>query len=406
MRKFAKEDNYCYICTKYEKSMKILYIYTALTTKGGTDRVISGKANWFAEHGYDVMIVTDTQLGRAPAFPLSPKVRLIDLAVDFSKEYGHSFFLRICIYYRLMYQYRKKLARVIRKESPDIIISTLGRDIGFLMRIKGNSKCIGEAHATKQFIRNFHLLENKNIIFKYLTKYFRWKMDSEIAKLDALVVLAEEHRSDWKLNLPIYVIPNSLSFYPKKYSSCVNKQVIMVGRFNDAKGYDYLIPAWAIVHHRYPDWILNVYGSGELHDQVVSWIHEKKLDDSIILHEPVDNIQEKYLESSVCVLSSRYEGFSLVILEAMACGVPVVSFDCPHGPRNIIRNGEDGLLIDYLDTSALADGLCLLIENEELRKIYGVNARNNILRFSQNAIMKQWEQLFDKLINLKEIWGD
>ena len=307
--------------------MKILYIYTALTTKGGTDRVISGKANWLAEHGFEVVIVTDTQLGRAPAYPLSPKVRLKDLAVDFSKEYGHSFFLRVCIYYILMYQYRKKLAYVIRQESPDIIISTLGRDIGFLMKIRGNSKCIGEAHTTKQFIRNFHLLENKNLLFNYIVGYFRCKMDCEIAKLDALVVLAEEHRSDWKLNLPIYIIPNSLSFYPDKYSSCVNKQVIMVGRYNDAKGYDYLIPAWEIVHSRHKDWILNVYGSGELHDQVISWINERELENSIILHEPTDNIQEKYLESSICVLSSRYEGFSLVILEAMACGVPVVSFD-------------------------------------------------------------------------------
>lgn len=379
--------------------MKILYIYTALTTKGGTDRVISGKANWLAEHGYDIVIVTDTQLGRTPVFPLSYKVRLIDLAVDFSKEYGHPFFSRIIIYYYLMWQYRKKMSAVIRDESPDVIISTLGRDINFILNIKGDSKCIGEAHTTKRFIRNFHLLEQKNVLFRYLTKYFRWIMDRKIAKLDALVVLAEEHRFDWGKNVPIYIIPNFLSFYPQKYSNCNNNQVIMVGRYNDAKGYDYLIPAWELVHQRHPGWILNVYGSGELHDQVVSWIHERGLDCSINLHEPIDNIQEKYIESSICVLSSRYEGFSLVILEAMACGVPVVSFDSPHGPRNIIKDGEDGLLVDYLNSEALANGLCQLIENEEQRRRFGMNARKNILRFSQDIIMKQWEQLFMELVN-------
>lgn len=379
--------------------MKILYVYTALATKGGADRIISEKANWLAKHGYDVIIVTDTQLGRAPVFPLYSNVRLIDLAIDFSKEYGHSFFFRIFMYYKLMHLYRKKLAKVLCLESPEIIITTLGRDISFLLSIKGNSKCIGEAHTTKQFIRNFHLLEKKNILFKYLTKYFRWNMDRKVDKLDALVVLTEGHCSDWGKKVPIYVIPNSLSFYPERYSSCMNKQVIMIGRYNDAKGYDFLIPAWAIVHRKYPDWILNVYGSGELRDQVVSWIHERKLDDSIILHEPTDDIMDKYLESSICVISSRYEGFSLVALEAMSCGVPVVSFDCPHGPRYIIKNGEDGLLVDENNSQALADGMCRVIEDTNMRKRFGANARKNVVRYSQDAVMNQWDVLFHKLVN-------
>ena len=379
--------------------MKLLYVYTALTTKGGTDRVLSSKANWLAAHGYDVLIVTDSQIGRKPAFPLSSKVRLHDLAIDFGKEYGHNFMIRMLIYYRLMFQYRKKLADVIRRENPDIIISTLGRDISFIHKIKGHSKCIGEAHTTRYFIRNFHLLEKRNSLFKYVTKFFRWRMDCDVDKLDALVVLAEEHRTDWKCHVPIFVIPNSLSFYPKEISRCSNHKVIMVGRYNDAKGYDYLIPAWEIVYQRHPDWILDVYGSGELRDQVIEWIREKHLEESIILHDPVDNIMEKYMDSSICVLSSRYEGFSLVILEAMSCGVPVVSFDCPHGPRNIIKNGEDGLLTDYLNYHALADGICKLIENDSLRRQLGASARKNVLRFSQDSIMEQWENLFHKLVN-------
>lgn len=379
--------------------MKLLYVYTALTTKGGTDRIISSKANWLAEHGYDVLIVTDSQIGRKPAFPLSPKVRLYDLAIDFGKEYGHNFLIRILIYYWLMFQYRIKLANVIRCENPDIVISTLGRDISFIHKIKGHSKCIGEAHTTRYFIRNFHLLEKKNFFFKYLTKFFRWRMDCDVDKLDALVVLADEHRSDWKCHVPIFIIPNSLSFYPKEVSRCSNRKVIMVGRYNDAKGYDLLIPAWDIVHQRHSDWILDVYGSGELRDQVIEWIREKHLESSVMMHDPVDNIMEKYMDSSICVLSSRYEGFSLVILEAMACGVPVVSFDCPHGPRNIIKNGEDGILIEPLNYQALADGICKLMEDENLRIQFGANARNNVLRFSQDSVMEQWEKLFHKLIN-------
>ena len=217
------------------------------------------------------------------------------------------------------------------------------------------------------------------------------------------MVLTQQDANDWKEAKRVAVIPNAVPFETQEISTLENKQVIMVGRYNDAKGYDYLIPAWDIVHHRHPDWTLHVYGSGELHDQVVQWIMERHLDNTIILHEPVDNIREKYLESSIAVLSSRYEGFSLVLLEAMSCGVPFVSFDCPHGPRNIIRSGEDGLLVEYLDSQALADGICQLIENESLRKRLGANAKKNICRFSRESVMQQWEDLFYELKNATRI---
>ena len=379
--------------------MKIFYIYTALITKGGADRVITEKANWLSEHGHDVAVVTDTQMGCPPVFPLSSKVRLIDFAIDFNREYGHNFLVRTIIYFRLMRIYRKKMSDLLMSERPDIVISTLGRDISFLTKIKDGSKKIGEAHTTKFFIRNFHLLEERNLLFKFLTKYFRWSMDRQVGKLDALVVLTEEHRNDWTQDIPIYVIPNSLSFVPERASTCTNKKVIMVGRYNNSKGYDYLIPAWSLVHQKHPDWVLNVYGSGELRDQVIQWINDYQLEETIILHEPTDNIMEKYLESSICVLSSRYEGFSMVIAEAMSCGVPCVSFDCPHGPRTIIANGEDGLLVEYLNTKALADGICKLIEDENLRIQFGCRAKQNIQRYSQEKVMEQWHQLFKSLKN-------
>jgi glycosyltransferase involved in cell wall biosynthesis len=134
-----------------------------------------------------------------------------------------------------------------------------------------------------------------------------------------------------------------------------------------------------------------------LHDDVERWIKEKHLDESILMHEPINNIQDKYLESSLCVLSSRYEGFSLTIIEAMSCGVPVVSFDSPYGPRNIIHHDEDGLLVEYLNVEAMADSICRLIEDEALRKELGTNARKNVLRFSRENVMKQWEDLFNQM---------
>lgn len=379
--------------------MKIYYIYTALVTKGGADRVIAEKANWLAEHGHEIAIITDTQMGREPVFPLSPKVRLIDLAVDFSQEYGHGFLVRIWMYYKLMRQYRKMVTDVLMKDRPDIVISTLGRDISFVTKIKDGSKKIGEAHTTKHFIRNFHLLEQRNVIFKYLTKFFRWHMDRQVNRLDALVVLTSQDEHDWGDKIPIYVIPNSFPFYPDKPSLCENKQAIIVGRYNSAKGYNYLIDAWKIVYQKHPDWIINIFGSGEYKDRVRKQIQDHGLQDVVIMNNPIDHIMEEYQKSSIYVMSSVFEGFAMVLLEAMSCGLPCVSFDCPYGPRNVITDGEDGILVEYLNSQALADNICKLIENEELRKRMGSNGRRNVLRFSRETIMPQWVELFKSLTN-------
>lgn len=379
--------------------MKIYYIYTALVTKGGADRVIAEKANWLAEHGYEIAIVTDTQLGREPAFPLSPKVKLIDLAIDFSKEYGHSFPVRVWMYYKLMRQYRKKMKVLLMHDRPDIVISILGRDISFITKIKDGSKKIGEAHTTKHFIRNFHLLENKNFLLKFLTKYFRWNMDRQVKRLDALVVLTSQDKEDWGHLLPVYVIPNSYPFYPEVPSTCENKQAVIVGRYNSAKGYNYLIDAWRDVYKKHPDWIINIFGSGEYEDKVRKQINDYGLQDVIIMNNPTDHIMEEYLKSSIYVMSSVFEGFAMVLLEAMACGLPCVSFDCPYGPRNIITDCEDGYLVDYLNSKALADKICILIDNLEIRQRMGKKGRENVLRFSRETIMSHWVSLFNSIRN-------
>ena len=394
---------FLYFCSKnrFNFNMHILYIYSEISIMGGTDKVLVEKANYLATHGYQVTVVTEAQMGRDLSFPLEPTVKYIDMGLDFNKQYQPNIFKRAYIYFSLRRKYRKRLKKVLMVEKPDIVSVIVGRSLDFIADIHDGSIKIVEAHTTKHFLRSYHLMEQKGGVFKYLAQYLRWNMCRHIARLDGIVLLTQRDADDWKEAKRTFVIPNAVPYYPKESSTLDNKQVIMVGRYNDAKGYDYLIPAWTMVHQRHPDWVLNAYGSGELHDQVVKWIEECHLEDSFILHEPTSNITEKYLESSICVLSSRYEGFSLVILEAMACGVPFVSFDCPHGPRNIIRHEEDGLLVEYLNSQALAGGICRLIEDESFRKRLGANARKNILRFSQESVMQQWEMLFANIAETK-----
>ena len=378
--------------------MRILYIYPELTIKGGADKIIIEKANYFATHGYDVIIVTESQMGRQTAFSLHSAVKHIDLGLDFNKQYTQSFLMRGYTYLSLMYQYKKRLWTVLEQEKPDITITTLGRSIDFLTKMKDGSVKVGEVHTVKAHLRSFHLMEQRGFVYHCVARYMKWCTSRRVSKLTVLVLLTKEDAAAWTEAQQTFVIPNPIPFYPAEGAPLQNKKVIMIGRYNDAKGYDYLIPAWTIVHQKHPDWVLDVYGSGELHDQVVQWIKERNLESCILLHDPVENIMEKYLESSICVLSSRYEGFSLVILEGMACGVPFVSFDSPYGPRNIIRNGEDGLLVEYLNPQALADGICQLIENENLRYQLGKRARDNVKRFSKDNVMGQWDELFKSLL--------
>lgn len=378
--------------------MKIVYIYSQLTISGGADRVLTDKANYLAEHGYDITIITESQMGRPVVFPLSPKVKLIDMGIDFDKQYGHNIFYRGFLYLRYIRIYKKKLKRILFEIKPDIVITLMGRSLDFITSIQDGSIKIGEAHTTKKHLRSYHLLEEKGGFHKYLARSLRKKQIASATKLNALVLLTKQDAEDWNDVTKTYVIPNAMPHIPAESSSLTNKQAIMVGRYNDAKGYEYITEAWETVHKRHPEWILNIYGSGEMHDDVERWIKERNLQDTMIMHEPTNQIMEKYTESSICVLSSRYEGFSLVIMEAMSCGVPCVSFDCPFGPRNIIKDGEDGILVDYLNTKALADNICKVIEDENLRKKLGTNAKKNIQRFSQDAIMQQWQDLFHSLI--------
>jgi glycosyltransferase involved in cell wall biosynthesis len=377
--------------------MKIFYIYTALLTVGGADRVITNKANWLAEHGYDVTIVTDSQMGRPPVFPLSPKVRLHDFGINFGLEYGHILPVRIYWYFKLMRKYKKMMSSFLCTECPDIVITTLGRDLDFLTSIHDGSVKIGESHIARDYSRNFHLLKQRGGIYKLMAKYGRWKQERTVSRLDGLVLLTQMDEKNWQGVTQTFVIPNSITFKSEKVSSCLNKKAICVGRYNEQKGYEYMVEAWSIVNMKHPDWTLHAYGAGELKADIQQQIDKAGLNGKMILHDPVPNISEKYVDSSIYIMSSRFEGFGMVLVEAMECGLPCVSFDCPYGASDIICNGEDGYIVDYLNSQQLAFRICDLIEDDNKRITMGRKAKRNIQRYNQEAVMKQWVDLFNCL---------
>ena len=382
--------------------MKILYALESVNLAEGFDRVIIEKANYFAEHGLEVILCVTSHALAEPYFPISDKVRVIDLGLDFHRQYGHNVVVRAFIYLTLMRRYKKILSDLLHAERPDIVITSLGREMDFLTEIHDGSIKLAESHIARDFVRNFHLLENRSFLYRLIARYWRHKMDRAVHNLDALVLLTQHDADSWAGLTKTYVIPNSIPFYPSCSSSCDNKVVIFVGRFNEQKGLEYLIKTWESTFKKHRDWTLHIYGDGDQKEMLYQLISKAGLEKGVKVHQPTKRIMEKYLESSIFLLTSRFEGLPMVIVEAMACGLPVVSFDCPYGPADIIQNGEDGYLVEYLNTDEAALKVCELIENPELRKQMSCNARENIKRFDRNVIMKKWVDLFEILCNEKK----
>ena len=375
---------------------KIVYCTPSLYIPGGVERVLTTKANYLAEvAGYHITIVLTDGKGKEPYYPLSPKVKIIQLDINFEELWHLSFIKKVFVYLKKQRIFKKKLTDALMELRPDITVSLLRREINFLTSIKDGSKKVGEIHVNKANYRNFES-NNTNIIKDYFAKWWMNMLIKKVKKLDRFVVLTHEDKEKWHEIGRTEVIPNPIPHLSPTIGNLENKQVIAVGRYAYQKGFDLLIEAWKLVIEKHPDWTLNIYGSGErkaFQEQIIRLGIEK----NCILNGPTSNINEKYAESSILAFSSRFEGFGMVLLEAMNCGIPCVSFACPCGPKDIITDGKNGYLVEPNNIEALAERICYLIENEEVRKEMGKAARKRAEDFTEEKIMKQWVDLFENI---------
>ena len=379
------------------KQYKIVYCTPALYFAGGMERVLTMKANYFADHfGYDITIILTDGEDKPIFYPLSDKVKVINLNIGFEELWTCSFIKKIVIYLKKQYLYKKMLKKELMRIRPDITVSMLRREINFINEIKDGSKKIGEIHINRANFRNFDAKDD-NFIKRLFAKIWMNDLTNKLKKLDRFVVLTEKDKEAWVELDNVCVIPNPLSFIPQNISKLTEKRVIAVGRYCHEKGYDLLLKAWCIVQNSIADWRLDIFGEGD-RSQYEEMISSLNIDrQRCILHGRSSNIQDEFEKSSLAVCSSKFEGFGLVITEAMSCGLPVVSFDCPWGPRAIIHDGEDGLLVENGNVEKLADAIIWMIQHPEMRSKMATKAIENVQRFSIEKIAEKWRSLFDAL---------
>lgn len=374
--------------------MRIVYCLNSIQTKGGIENVVRIKANALSDRGYEVFIAL-ADYNPKESVDVTKNIRIIDLGIRYYKDDWKSKYhlLKGIIFKRR--EHKKRLTRVLKKIQPDIVISVGQSEKYFLPEIKGKWKTIREFHYEKLYrLRNSYSWLSK-VIARLINIY---DYEYKIKQYDSIVVLTNEDKiNNWK-NKKAIVIPNPVNISINGNAKLQEKKIISVGRLVNQKNFFSLIRAFRLVVSKHPDWELDIYGEGILKEQLNEEIRINKLEDNVFLLGYHSNIKERMLDYSLFVLSSKFEGMPNVILEAMSCGLPIISYDCPCGPRDLICNNETGFLIPLNDEEMLANKICDLIENVDKRKSMGKNAREQIEQFSLENIVDEWVFLFNSLI--------
>lgn len=374
--------------------MKIIYNIAGLFNAGGMERVLTNKANFLTGLGYEIIIITTDQQNKEPYFKLNKRIKYIDLAINYEELQGIGLVSKVLAYRRKQRLHGRKLKLVLEELKGDIVISMFDHDVSFLYKINDGSKKLLEIH----FSRYKRIQYGRKGIWGAVDR-IRNNWDLRLArKYDRFVVLTEEDKSYWGSLDNMEVIPNANSFLPKGTAKLNEKVAVAVGRLDYQKGFDDLIKIWAMVQPVFPDWRLHIYGEGKLKHELQMLIDDLDMKQHIHLYQPTKNIEEVYLGSSVYLMTSRYEGLPMALLEAQACGVPLLSYTCKCGPRDIIEHGRNGFLIEEGDKVAFVTRLREVLSSDSLRRKMGDEAKLMSERFSETVVMQQWVKLFKEVL--------
>lgn len=379
---------------------KIVYIVGGLYQPSGMGQVMSCKVNYLAEHTDWQIYVVLTERPDLPFFyKLAPQIKYVNFDINYDELDTMPLFKKTLAYRKKQSLYKNKLTSYLLEIKPDITVSAVRREINFINDIPDGSHKIGEIHFEKQFYRIF----NKSFLPRFVNRWIsnKWQnaLIKQLARLDKFVILTEEDASSWDTLSNKVVIPNPLTKYPDVQSKLRSKTVISVGRYDPVKGFDMLIDAWSIVAKAYPDWKLKIVGPGE-RGPYQEQVKQLGLEQCVSCKDASDHIFDEMASSSFYVLSSRSEGFGLVLIEAMAVGLPCVAFSCSAGPRSIITDQLDGILVPKNNVQELADAISFMIVHDKERQEYAANAKINAERYRVDNIMMKWIILFENIMGI------
>ena len=413
--------------------------------------MLSVKANLLASRGHEVSIVVLRLKGRKPFFPIDPSVNIVDLSAPYLSLPGHpssanatSDSPRTTVSStvgsaaspatgsastegiasvpstmaseRLKGSVRERLSRVVEMLDPDVCVSLCGPEVRILPAVAGGRPCVAEYHFSHdKFYRKY------GGIFMYPYAWLRTHMlERAVSEYDCMVTLTEHDLPIWKRHCRrVERIFNPVTTPPGQVSRLAEKRMIAVGRLEDQKNFKDLVSAWSIVAERCPDWRLEIFGEGKLEHALRSQIARLGLTGSVILRGVVKDIASEYSNSSALLMTSLHEGFPLALVEASSFGLPLISYDCPTGPSEIIVDAGDGggagnvpaatfdqaagntpngYLVPVGDVRTLADRICRIASDDNLRLRLGAASKASSRRFTPETIISAWEHLFSSLL--------
>lgn len=358
--------------------MRLLYIVPKIKDAGGVARVLAVKANYFVAHfGYEIHILSQNEQGILPFYTFNDKIIFHNMILE-----GNVF--------SFFNSFKKEINKSIANINPDVILVADNGLKAFLFPfiVKTKTPVIFESHGSK-FIEEHN---KKSILFsgiKYRFKTFGAR------KFTKMVALSNESLKEWKVKNGV-VIPNPSWIQTKVTSGLQHKKVIAIARNSYEKGLDRLLLIWKEIINEHPDWTLDIYTDDV--NSLKRAAMNLKIYSRINYLKFVRNIEEKYLDASIYAMTSRFEGFPMVLLEAMASGLPCIAYDCPSGPRAIISNGENGFLIPDKNIEMYVKKLSFLMENEEVRYKLGHDAKETSEHFNIDKVMQEWKLFLENLL--------
>ena len=395
--------------------MRIVYCIPHLYNSGGMERVLTQKVNWLAAHtDYEITIVTTelTPVGQNDVcFSLDERVRVEALGIDFNADYHKPLLSKYIGHARRMRAYKRALINYIRANEIDLCISLGGKEVAFISTLP--CRTMVEFHFAKDHRQQLLDANHTGWFWHVLGRIRTWQLVRDVRSVGQIVVLTEKDKQDWQQAgcTNVMCIPNPCSLKYRVLSSEYRvqsseyreqriKTLLAVGRLHEQKGFDMLLEAWNNVQRDNvqctKEWTLRIVGEGEQRKKLEEQIRDLHLS-NVVLAGRVENMVEEYDAASLFVLSSRYEGLPLALIEAMWCGLPCVSFDCPHGPAELL-GGDRGCLVPAMDVEKLAQQIIYAMTHMEEAKARAQRAQEYAYeKYSEANIMPQWVQLIENI---------